>query len=98
VLRYGIGLSLGNTSADGFWFKPVIELVGWTLMGGKELVVTAPDSFVVQNAADQTIVNGYIGVRLGMGKNIDGYLGYGRCFTGTSWTRDFARLELRFLF
>ncbi len=98
VLRYGLGLSLGSTNAQGFWFKPVIEAVGWTTRGGKELVVTAPDAFVVQNAANQTIANGYLGVRLGWGNNFDCYLGYGRCLTGTSWTRDFARVEFRFLF
>jgi hypothetical protein len=98
VLRYGVGLSLGQANPQGFWFKPVLEAVGWTARGGKELVVTSPDSFVVQNAANQTIANGYLGVRLGFGSNIDCYFGYGRCFTGTSWTRDFARLEFRFLF
>ena len=29
---------------------------------------------------------------------LDCYVGYGHCFTGTSWSRDFARLELRFFY
>jgi hypothetical protein len=98
VVRYGLGLSIGQATPDGFWFKPVVEVVGWTVLSGKELVVTAPDAFFVQNAASQTIVNSYLGARLGMGKQLDCYLGYGRCFTGTSWYRDFARVEFRFFY
>jgi hypothetical protein len=97
VLRYGVGLSVGPAS-QGFWYKPVIEAVGWTVLGGKALVVSAPDSFVIENAAGQTIINGYLGMRLGMGNTLDFYAGYGRCFTGNTWTRDFVRVELRFFY
>ncbi len=97
VLRYGIGLSLGQTG-PAFWYKPVVEGVGWTVLGGKAMAVTSPDSYVIQSAAGSTIVNGSIGLRVGMGTQFDAYAGYGRCFTGSAWTRDFVRVELRLFY
>jgi hypothetical protein len=97
VLRYGAGISIFKRT-DAVWFKPVVEAVGWSVLGGKSMVVTAPDSFTVRDAAGATIVNGYLGVRFGMGQRIDGYAGYGRCFTGSTWQRDFIRVEFRFFF
>ena len=35
---------------------------------------------------------------IGLGSNLDLYTGYGRCFTGNSWARDFVRIELRMLY
>jgi hypothetical protein len=97
IVRYGIGLSVGEAS-QSIWYKPVVEAVGWTAVGGKAYVVSAPDAFAIENTAGQTIINGYIGLRIGMGNVFDFYAGYGRCFTGNSWTRDFARFELRFFY
>jgi hypothetical protein len=94
ILRYGVGISLGSQDS-GFWFKPVVEVVGWSVLGGKQLVATTADSFMVQNASGATIVNGYAGLRFGFGPAFDCYAGYGRCFTGSIWTRDFARVEVR---
>jgi hypothetical protein len=97
ILRYGVGLSVGDAQ-QGFWYKPVVEGVGWTVMGGKEMLVSSPDSYVIQSASGQTIINGYLGMRVGMGATFDVYAGYGRCFTGNSWARDFIRAELRFFY
>jgi hypothetical protein len=98
IVRYGVGLSFGQASPQGPWIKPVVEAVGWTVLGGKTLVVTTPDAYFVEGAAGQTIVNGYVGVRCGLGATLDGYIGYGRCFTGDAWTRDFVRVELRLFY
>ena len=97
IVRYGLGLSVGQVS-PGLWFKPVLEGVAWTVLNGKSLVVTSPDSYLVQSAAGQTIINGYFGMRMGLGGGFDCYAGYGRCFTGNSWTRDFVRVELRLFY
>jgi hypothetical protein len=97
VLRYGLGLSYGQVS-QGFWYKPVVEGVGWTVVSGKTLVLAAPDAYTIRDADGQTIVNGYLGLRFGFGSNIDFYTGYGRCFTGNSWARDFVRLEMRLMY
>jgi hypothetical protein len=98
IFRYGLGVSVGQANPGGFWFKPVLEAVGWSVLGGKSMVVTSPDSVIIQNANGQTIINGYLGLRLGVGTSLDFYAGYGRCFTGSSWSRDFVRVELRLFY
>jgi hypothetical protein len=96
VIRYGVGISLGQANPS-FWIKPVVEAVGWTVRGGHGLFVVSPDVAYVQSAAD-TIVNGYVGVRFGWGNVFDCYAGYGHCFTGSTWSRDFVRLEVRWFY
>lgn len=98
VLRYGLGLSYGQRDPSGFWFAPVLEGVGWSVLNGKTMVASSATDFFVEDAAGQTIFNGYLGLRLGLGSHLDGYLGYGRCFTGNSWQRDFVRVEMRLLY
>jgi hypothetical protein len=97
VLRYGIGLSYGKRQPNGFWFMPVVEAVGWTVMNGKTILANSPDSYLIQDARGQTIINGYLGLRWGYG-NLDFYTGYGRSFTGDAWQRDTIRLEARFVY
>jgi hypothetical protein len=95
LLRYGIGISYGNRKS-GFWFAPVLEGVGWTVLGGKTMIVSSPANYVVEEAHGQTIVNACLGVRLGYGRNFDVYAGYGRALTGDYWQRDTYRVEFRF--
>lgn len=95
ILRYGVGLSYGQRKASGVWYMPVVEAIGWSVLGGKTLVASSQDNFVVQDARDQTIVNAYLGVRVGYAQNVDLYLGYGRSVTGQFWARDMFRLEVR---
>jgi len=96
VLEYGLGLSYGKRQA-GFWFTPVAECVGWTCLGGKTMLASSPTNYVIEDARNQTIVNGYLGIRLGYG-SFDVFAGYGRCFTGDAWARDNVRLEVRFIY
>lgn len=98
ILRYGIGVSYGQRKPAGVWYMPVLEGVGWTLLSGKTMVATAPDAFEIQDARNQTIVNAYLGIRAGYGKNVDFYIGYGRSLTGQFWARDMYRFEFRFLY
>lgn len=95
VLRYGVGLSYGQRNPGGVWFMPVAEAIGWTVLGGKTMLASSPDNFVVQDARNQTIANGYLGMRVGYAQNVDLYLGYGRAFTGQAWAREMYRFELR---
>ncbi len=97
LLRYGIGLSYG-TKKPGFWFAPVGECVGWSILGGKSMLTSAADSFIIQNTGGETIVNAYFGMRVGYGQNLDFYLGYGRSLTGDFWNRDTYRFEVRFTY
>ena len=75
---------------------PILEGVGWSVLDGKTMLATSANSFEVQDAHGQTIFNGYLGMRLGYGPNLDFYAGYGRSFTGHFWQRDIYRFELRF--
>ena len=95
LLRYGVGLSYGQRRPAGFWFAPVGECIGWTVLGGKTMIASSPDTFVVQDAHGQTIVNAYLGLRCGFGRNLDFYVGYGHSLTGDYWQREVYRVEVR---
>ena len=95
LFRYGVGLAYGQRNANGVWYTPVLEGIGWTVLSGKTMLASSPDSFVVQEARNQTIVNAYLGLRLGYSNNFDMYLGYGRSLTGQFWARDMYRFEVR---
>ena len=97
VLRYGLGLTVGDRTG-GYWVLPVAEVVGWSVLSGKTMQAYSPDAFVIRDADGQTIVNGYLGLRLGHGEHVDLYAGYGRSLTGSAWQRDFFRLEFRWLY
>jgi hypothetical protein len=98
VIRYGIGVSYGKPCEDGFWVTPVVELVGWTVLDGKEAVSTIPLGEGVKDASGDTIVNAKFGARLGYGNRADFYAGYGRALTGDVWYKDILRVEFRLLF
>jgi hypothetical protein len=101
VLRYGFALSYIVYNTPGFRITPVGELVGWSVLSGKELADTGPVS-----ASGDTIVNAKIGVRVGFGEmsqpgfinRADLYFGYGRALTGDVWYKDIWRAEFRLSF
>jgi hypothetical protein len=97
IARYGVGVSFGQRSYEALWFTPVIEVVGWTVLGGKEMAPT-PEGFVIRGASGETIVNGMAGVRFGFGDMGDIYAGYGRSFSGEAWQHELWRLEFRVKF
>lgn len=96
VARYGLGLVVGQRTSD-FWITPVAEVVGYTSMGGLVEVV-GPAGAHIESASGQTIVNGNLGVRLGVGPNVDFYTGYSRALTGNAWYRDLYRVEFRLVY
>lgn len=95
VIRYGVGGYFEVYRDSRLRISPVVELVGWTVLSGKESVVMPDNVVQVQDAAGDTIVNGKFGLRVGIGENIDLYGGYGRAFTGDRWYDDTLRFELR---
>lgn len=87
VIRYGIGLTYVLADTGKFRILPVVEVVGWSVLSGKE---TNPDLAtptagggglggggggnpfaVVQSASGDTIVNAKFGVRFGFGRARD---------------------------
>lgn len=104
VLTYGLGSSY--IIARGCWgyVAPVGEVVGWTVLSGKEL---DPQRGAAVSAVGDTIVNAKFGVRIGLGAprlgqpfptRSDLYIGYGRAMTGEVWYKDMLRLEYRMSF
>jgi hypothetical protein len=76
VVRYGVGLSYLVLNRDNFRVIPVVELVGWTVLDGKETAFASPAAALepmvpgnsaVQDASGDTIVNAKVGVRFGFG-------------------------------
>jgi hypothetical protein len=104
ILNYGVGTSYVLASGNWGYVAPVGELVGWTVLSGRE--------FVVERGADvsargDTIVNAKFGLRIGFGTpqlgqafptRHDIYIGYGRPLTGEVWYEDLLRLEYRLNF
>jgi hypothetical protein len=97
LVRYGLGLSFGQRSYEDFWFTPVVEAVGWTLLDGKEMV-PLPGGGGIKDSGGETIVNMMAGVRFGFGDTGDIYVGYGHSLTGDAWQHQFWRLEFRVKF
>jgi hypothetical protein len=98
IVRYGLGASY-NLLPDSCWrVSPVAELVGWTVLGGKESFVAPDGSGLVESAAGDTIVNAKLGLRVSPGPRLDIYTGYGRALTGDRWYENTFRVEVRFLY
>jgi hypothetical protein len=98
VIRYGLGLTLGHSCPEGFWFTPVAEFVGWTVLDGKELAALSPTVFSVLDASGDTIVNAKVGVRFGLGQALDAYVGWGHALSGQTWYENIYRVEMRVKF
>jgi hypothetical protein len=102
VLQYGAALTYAAYRTPSFRVSPVVELVGWTVLSGKE----ATDGGVAVSASGDTIVNAKFGLRFGLGDGTqpgllnqsDFYIGYGRALTGDFWYKDLIRAELRLRF
>jgi hypothetical protein len=90
VLFYGLGGSYDLIQGDNVRFTPVVEAVGWSVLGG---FVTPPSP-----ADGINIVNLKIGARLTFGVRNSIYVGYGRQLTHRGWYHDIMRIEYRFAY
>ncbi|HMP59788.1 MAG TPA: hypothetical protein PKD86_10570 [Gemmatales bacterium] len=103
VLRYGLALSRNFGSVDGsFQFKPIAELIGWTVLRGQESIHYALDPEFTRfqtNVQDtrSTVINLNLGVRFGSPTS-DVYLGWTHAMTGPAWFAEGLRLEYRWHF
>jgi hypothetical protein len=98
IVRYGLGLQYELYRTPDYTFTSVVEFVGWTVLDGKESVVTPSGIAFVEDAAGQTIVNVKLGMRVKFHDQADLYVGYGRPLTGDQWYKDIVRVEFRLLF
>lgn len=88
VLYYGIGPSVELYSSDRVQFAPVVELVGWHVLGGYDTVQNS------EEADGINVVNIKIGARTTFGRG-SFYFGYGHALTDTVWYEDIFRFEYR---
>jgi hypothetical protein len=102
ILRYGVGLSYLAYESEKCRVTPVLEIVGWSVLSGKDF---NSDTDVISDAAGTTIVNAKVGLRVGLGEKdesgtspIDLYVGYGRVLTDQAWYENLIRAELRYRF
>lgn len=92
VLFYGIGPSYEVVNNGRLRFAPVVELVGWHVLGGLQQV--GPPQFAIP--ADGTnIVNLKLGARTILNDGSSFYAGYGFAMTDAKWYGKIVRFEYR---
>lgn len=93
VLFYGIGPSFEVVNTGHLIFGPVIELVGWHVLGGLQQAAGT------LGPADGTnIVNLKFGARTRIDRRHSIYVGYGRALTDAVWYSDIVRFEYLYSF
>jgi Putative MetA-pathway of phenol degradation len=97
VLEYGVGASYTLIDRGCFRVCPIVEMLGWTVLSGKEFTGLETPIPMVVDSAGTTIVNGKIGVRFET-EHQSIYVGYGHALTPDFWYRDILRVEYRFRF
>jgi hypothetical protein len=100
VFFYGVGPSYVLYKGDRVQFAPVIELVGWSVLGGLESNARLAEAsiFPVVSADGTNIVNLKVGARTAIGDHNSIYVGYGHQLTHDVWYKEILRLEYRYSF
>ena len=97
ILEYGVGASYTLYDAGCFRVCPIVEVLGWTCLSGKEFTGLETPIPTVVDAAGITIVNAKVGVRVET-EHQSVYVGYGHALTDAVWYRDILRVEYRLKF
>lgn len=97
IIRYGVGYSHDIVFNSGLVVTPVVEVVGWSIMGGYSVTSDngTPRHIDVQDEDGTHIANVKLGLRWQLGGGQSLYMGYGRAVTGQKWYDDVFRLEWR---
>jgi hypothetical protein len=102
IFFYGVGPSYVLYRGEHVRIAPVIELVGWRVLGGFETncvpsVLSCSNQEAV--SADGTnIANLKVGVRTAVGAHSSFYVGYGHQLTHAVWYKEIVRAEYRYSF
>jgi hypothetical protein len=102
VFVYGVGASYALYRGEHVRIAPVIELVGWRVLGGLQ-TECVPDSLpcsqqVAASADGTNIVNLKVGARTSIGSHNSFYVGFGHVVTHERWYQEIARAEYRYSF
>jgi hypothetical protein len=93
VLFYGVGPSFELVSTDRVTFAPVVELVGWHVLGGQQ-----QNAGTLGPADGTNIVNLKVGARTVFDNRSSIYVGWGHALTDAVWYQNIVRVEYRYLF
>jgi hypothetical protein len=93
ILYYGIGPSFAIVNSRNTRFAPVVELVGWHVLGGYETSTFAAGGS--GDASGLNVVNLNIGARLSLSGGGSLYAGYGWALTQNLWYDHILRFEYR---
>lgn len=96
ILDYGVGPSYKLFNGNRVQFTPLVEFIGWRLLGGFQTVSAFPG--VATPVAGSNILNLKGGARVTFGAHNSIYAGYGRSLTGLYWYLRVFRLEYRYSF
>jgi len=97
VLFYGVGPSYQLLRGERVRFAPVVELVGWSVLGGYQTVWIS-STRIGDPASGNNIANIKIGARTELRGGNSFYIGYGRALTNAVWYSDLVRFEYRHSF
>jgi len=102
VLRYGLGFGYDFQLASGTTVTPVLELVGWSVLGGVALssadgtpAGTGVPGFGYRKTDGENIANLKFGLRFGFRDQRSLYVGYGAALSSDVWYDDVVRVEYR---
>jgi hypothetical protein len=100
VVRWGVGAGVNLGARPGFGFAPLVELVGWRVLGGYESVTPdgTPAHLSIPSAEGTNVVNLKLGGRFTINGRHSVYAGYGFPLTDAHWYNDIFRVEYRFAF
>jgi hypothetical protein len=96
VIFYGIGPSFDLVDTDRVRFSPVVELVGWRVIGGFQTGCEADLTCTFD--ADDNIANLKLGARTSFEERHSLYVGYGFALTSAEWYDKIIRFEYRYRF
>ena len=102
IFTYGLGPSYELYRGERLRFAPVLELVGWRVLGGLEtngeLAERVPFVFPIVPSDGTNIVNLKVGARTSIGAHNSIYVGFGQALTHELWYKHIVRLEYRYTF
>jgi hypothetical protein len=96
VLDYGVGPSYELYRGENVRFAPVLELVGWKVLGGMQ--TSFIPAWSITSTDGINIVNLKVGARTSFGEHDSFYLGFGQALTHELWYKHIIRLEYRHSF
>ena len=96
VFFYGIGPSFEAVRTDKLRLSPIVELVGWSVLGGNASIDNGAGGLdLVAGDEGASIVNLKFGARVAWNDRGSFYIGYGKALTDKKWYDDILRFEYR---